>query len=68
MKKIKEDQPHIVMSCKGSIDLIIKNKTKGVFYCPNYDDKILLIENIKSYKETYFDTWKDFEDYVKEVY
>lgn len=70
-KKKSKDSINIVMACKGSIDIIRSNGEKGskaVFYCPNFDDKILLVDNLKKYKEIFFNTWEEFDDYVKENY
>ena len=69
MRKSKnKEKVNVIMSCKGSIDYIRTHKSKGVFYCPDYDGKILLVENVKGYKEHFFNTDTELIKYIKEVY
>lgn len=67
-KEVHESNVSIIMSGKGSIDYIREHGNKGVFYCPTYDDKILLVENLGNYKETFFDSMDDLKNYVEKVY
>ena len=68
MKKLKE--PTIVRrSGIGSISYIRSHHSKGLFYCPDPKvNKIILIENIKEYKESLFDSIEDLEKYLTTKY
>ena len=62
---------YIVRSCKGSIEQIRKNKTsRGVFFCEDYPEKgkVILIENVKGYKESIFDSLEEVSNYIDERY
>lgn len=71
MNKRKESKINIVMSCRGSMDLIRSHKekvSKGIFYCPDYQGKVILVDTTKGYTEHFFNDMEQLEKYVNEVY
>ena len=68
MKKSKTSDITVKMGGKGSLNYVKEHKSKGIFYCPNYDGKVFLIENVDKYKEAFFDSMQDLEEYLARKY
>lgn len=66
MRKISSEESAVVRrSGIGSMSYIRSHHTRGLFYCPDpKTGKINLIESLKGFKESSFNSIEDLEKYL----
>ncbi len=66
-KYVDPNKIKIIRSGIGSIELVRKNKSNGMFFCED-KGKIIFIDNIIMNKEYLFNSMTEFEKFVEETY
>ena len=68
-KHTQDEKLRLIYACKGSMEYVKNNKSKGLFYCiDNTTGSVEFVDNIIKREHKMFDNYDEFMTYVNKEY